>query len=152
MRLVRKNYQKASFEKPKSMKNFIIREENPLDEFHSETIICDDDGKEATSYCNPIVMLFNQIRLNNLDPTSLRQWIEGQPQDSALQNLMSKVDPQDIIATIKSRHLQSPCEIKAWAQYMDSSYSDLNTAIEEALAEQKKSVAAPVDVQPQTSE
>lgn len=132
-----RKYKEMEFNASVSQKNMVLREPSPVDSFHNETTIGEDDGLESVTFCNPIVMLFNQMRLDNIGEQSLRQWLEGQPEDSALKEILSKCSPEDVIATIKSRYLQSPSEIRAWAEYTAHNMDKFNDELKSAMEAQQ---------------
>lgn len=132
-----RKYKVMEFSSAVSQKNMVLREPSPIDSFHNEITIGEDDGEESVTFCNPIVMLFNQMRLDNIGEQSLRQWLEGQPEDSALKEILSKCNPEDVMATIKSRYLQSPSEIRAWAEYTAHNMEKFNNELKSALEAQQ---------------
>lgn len=133
MRKIREDYTPMVYQNHISQKNMVLREQSPVDPFHVESCIGSYDGEESQSFCNPIQMLFNQIRLDNIGEQSLKQWLEGQPEDSAIKELLSKCSPDDIMATIKSRYLQQPSEIRAWAEYTSHNMDKFNSELAAAL-------------------
>lgn len=77
----------------------------------------------------------------------------GQSRQSAsqIQQIMDKMSDDDLLATVRSRHIQAPSEIIAWskelsayAEHLESQAQDLIDA-ENAKQEVEKAVAAPAD-------
>lgn len=128
-----------------SYKNMALREQSPIDSFHQEEVIGSYDGEPSVSFVNPIQMLFNQIRLDNIGEQSLKQWLEGQPQDSAVAELLKKCDVDDIMDTIKSRYLQHPCEIRAWAEYCAHNMERFNSSVKDAIEQQQAQTSVNVE-------
>lgn len=106
------------------------------DPFYVEKQTCDRDNKEAKAYVDPIAILFDQQRLSNLGSGAVEQLIQRlATPTSPLAQLREKCSDDDLIATIKSRHLQAPCEIQAWAQYMSQNMEKFNAEIAKLAAE-----------------
>lgn len=77
----------------------------------------------------------------------------GQSKQSAsqIQQLMDKMSDDDLLATVRSRHIQSPSEIIAWskelsayAEHLEAQAQDL-IEVETAKQEAEKAVAASAD-------
>lgn len=77
----------------------------------------------------------------------------GQSRQSAsqIQQIMDKMSDDDLLATVRSRHVQSPSEIIAWskelsayAEHLETQAQDLIDA-ENAKQEAENAVAAPAD-------
>lgn len=77
----------------------------------------------------------------------------GQSKQSAsqIQQIMDKMSDDDLLATVRSRHIQAPSEIIAWskelsayAEHLESQAQELIDA-ETAKHEAEKAVAAPAD-------
>lgn len=80
----------------------------------------------------------------------------GQSRQSAsqIQQIMDKMSDDDLLATVRSRHIQSPSEIIAWskelsvyAEHLESRAKELIDA-ETAKQEAEKAAAAPADAAP----
>ena len=80
----------------------------------------------------------------------------GQSKQSAsqIQQIMDKMSDDDLLATVRSRYIQSPSEIIAWskelsayAEHLESQAQDL-IDIETAKQEAEKADAAPADAVP----
>lgn len=70
---------------------------------------------------------------------------------SQIQHIMDNMSDDDLLATVRSRHIQSPSEIIAWskelsayAEHLESQAQELIDA-ETAKQEAEKAVAAPAD-------
>ena len=101
------------------LKNTVLCESSPVDEFYSEKQVC-DDGKEAYKFCNPLYLLFNQQRLNKLGTMGIESWLSqfDMKKNNPLSELRKKCSDKDLATMIKSRHIQAPAEILAWSRYM----------------------------------
>ena len=73
---------------------------------------------------------------------------------SQIQQIMDKMSDDDLLSTVRSRHIQSPSEIIAWskdlsayAEHLESQAQELIDA-ENAKQDAEKAVAAPADAAP----
>lgn len=121
-----------------SLHSSILREPDVVDEFYTELSSPSDDGKESVSYVDPLYMLFNQERLNSLGEYGVKKFLEqfSQKEDS-LKELRSRVSDDDLVAMIKSRHLQSPSEITAWCRYIESNIDAFNKELQNLMQQQQ---------------
>lgn len=77
----------------------------------------------------------------------------GQSKQSAsqIQHIMDKMSDDDLLATVRSRHIQAPSEIIAWSRELSAYAEHLETQaqnlieVENAKQEAEKAVAAPAD-------
>ena len=77
----------------------------------------------------------------------------GQSKQSAsqIQQIMDKMSDDDLLATVRSRHVQAPSEIIAWSKELSAYAEDLEIqakeliAVENAKQEAEKAVAASAD-------
>lgn len=102
--------------------------------------VVNKDGSITIS--NDITLIFNQQRLENkLSATELREFIQRYtPNKSAY---TAQLDDETLLNTLKSRHIQSLSEMRAWAEYCMENYDSLIKEAEEkasAAAEEKASV------------
>lgn len=97
------------------------------------------DGTKAKTYIDPIYMLFNQERLNSIGNDAVQQWLKSLEnfKDNPLRELRSKCSDDDLMTMIKSRHLQQPCEILAWARYMQANMDEFTENVRNVVAEKK---------------
>lgn len=108
----------------------ILYQPSPVDEFaFNETIM--PDGSTALSYSDPIYLLFNQQRLEKNGSFAIQQWLQSLQTSSSsqLSELRSKCSDEDLISMIKSRHIQSPSELKSWLDYCSSNIEQFNTEL-----------------------
>lgn len=104
-----------------SKKHFISRKPSMIDPFGIEEKIpkhCKDKVK-SYSFLDPIYMAFNQQRLNQLGSGAAAEFIASLDfnRSSQMNELRKKCSDEDLLYMIKSRHLQNPCEIAAWAEF-----------------------------------
>lgn len=115
----------------------ILCTSSPVDEFaFNETIM--PDGSIALSYSDPIYLLFNQQRLDKNGSFAIQQWLQSLQSSlsSQLSQLRSKCSDEDLISMIKSRHIQSPSELKSWLDYCSSNIEQFNSEL--ALLQQEQ--------------
>ena len=94
----------------------------------------DKDGSITVS--NDITLIFNQQRLENkLTANELREYIQRYTPNKSVYT--AQLDDDTLLSTLKSRHIQSLSEMRAWAEYCMENYDSL---IKEA--EEKARVAA----------
>lgn len=92
------------------------------------------DGSVTVS--TDISLIFNQQRLENkLTASELREYIQRYTPNRSVYT--AQLDDETLLNTLKSRHIQSLSEMRAWAEYCMENYDSL---IQEA--EEKARVAA----------
>lgn len=73
------------------------------------------DGENITRYHTDVDLVLNQKRIDDSLLSSIVQgWRSTSPTDT------SKYSDEQLISSIKSRHLQSASEIQSWLNYIDS--------------------------------
>jgi hypothetical protein len=103
----------------------------------------DKDGSITIS--NDITLIFNQQRLENkLTANELREYIQRYTPNKSVYT--AQLDDDTLLSTLKSRHIQSLSEMRAWAEYCMENYDSL---IKEA--EEKARVAAEESAVEQTA-
>lgn len=81
------------------------------------------DGSHAVSLCSDVSLIFNQKRLDSLGADSIKHMIDNLSSGSdGLAKLRASCSDDDFISLVKSRHIQSPCELQAWNDYLDDNY------------------------------
>ena len=121
----------------------ILYQPSPVDEFaFNETVM--PDGSTAISYSDPIYLLFNQQRLEKNGSFAIQQWLQSLQSSSSsqLSQLRSKCTDEDLISMIKSRHIQSPSELKSWLDYCSSNIEQFNSELA-LLQEQQQTITEP---------
>lgn len=92
------------------------------------------DGSITIS--NDITLIFNQQRLENkMTASELREYIQRYTPNKSVYT--AQLDDDTLLSTLKSRHIQSLSEMRAWAEYCMENYDSL---IKEA--EEKARIAA----------
>lgn len=96
--------------------------------------VVNKDGSIVIS--NDISLIFNQQRLENkLTAAELREYIQYYTPNKSVYT--AQLDDDTLLNTLKSRHIQSLSEMRAWAEYCMENYDSL---IKEA--EEKARIAA----------
>lgn len=92
------------------------------------------DGSVVVS--SDISLIFNQQRLENkITASELREYIQRYTPNKSVYT--AQLDDDTLLSTLKSRHIQSLSEMRAWAEYCMENYDSL---IKEA--EEKARIAA----------
>ena len=91
-----------------------------------------------------ISLIFNQQRLENkLTASELREYIQRYTPNRSVYT--AQLDDETLLNTLKSRHIQSLSEMRAWAEYCMENYDSLIKEAEEkarVAAEEKARIAA----------
>lgn len=99
--------------------------------------VIDKDGSVTIS--TDISLIFNQQRLENkLTAGELREYIQRYTPNRSVYT--AQLDDEILLETLKSRHIQSLSEMRAWAEYCMENYDSLIREAEEkarAVAEEK---------------
>lgn len=103
------------------------------------TVIC-KDGSIAIS--TDISLIFNQQRLENkLTASELREYIQRYTPNKSVYT--AQLDDETLLDTLKSRHIQSLSEMRAWAEYcMENCDSLIKEAEEKARVAAEEKAAA----------
>lgn len=101
-----------------------------------------EDGSVTIS--TDISLIFNQQRLENkLTASELREYIQRYTPNKSVYT--AQLDDETLLNTLKSRHIQSLSEMRAWAEYCMENYDSLIKEAEEkarATAEEETTAAA----------
>lgn len=105
------------------------------------------DGSVVVS--TDISLIFNQQRLENkLTASELREYIQRYTPNKSVYT--AQLDDDTLLSTLKSRHIQSLSEMRAWAEYCMENYDSLikeaeekaRLAAEQAASEQATAASA----------
>lgn len=84
----------------------------------------------STVISSDITLIFNQQRLENkLTASELREYIQRYTPNKSVYT--AQLDDDTLLSTLKSRHIQSLSEIRAWAEYCMEKYDSLIKEAEE---------------------
>lgn len=100
------------------------------------------DGSVVVS--TDISLIFNQQRLENkITASELREYIQRYTPNKSVYT--AQLDDDTLLSTLKSRHIQSLSEMRAWAEYCMENYDSLIKEAEEKarLAAEEKAIADP---------
>ncbi len=102
--------------------------------------VVNEDGSIVIS--NDISLIFNQQRLSNkLTATELREYIQRYTPNRSVYT--AQLDDDTLLNTLKSRHIQSLSEMRAWAEYcMENCDSLIKDAEEKARITAEENAAA----------
>ena len=119
----------------------IFREKSLMDDFYTEKTISSVDGTDVVRYVDPIHTLLNQKRLESLGldsmNTLIKQINDNLGHTDQLQQLRSHVSDDDLLATIKSRHINNLTDLHQWSKYMTSSKDKFSQRINDAVQKMK---------------
>ena len=92
-----------------------------------------------------ISLIFNQQRLENkLTASELREYIQRYTPNRSVYT--AQLDDDTLLSTLKSRHIQSLSEMRAWAEYCMENYDSLiKEAEEKARLDAEAAEAAAAD-------
>lgn len=97
------------------------------------------DGSITVS--TDISLIFNQQRLENkLTASELREYIQRYTPNKSVYT--AQLDDETLLNTLKSRHIQSLSEMRAWAEYCMENYDSLIKEAEEKARLAAESAAA----------
>lgn len=100
-------------------------------------------GKDGSiTVSNDISLIFNQQRLENkLTANELREYIQRYTPNRSVYT--AQLDDDTLLNTLKSRHIQSLSEMRAWAEYCMENYDSLIKEAEEKarIAAEERSAA-----------
>lgn len=106
----------------------------------------DKDGSITIS--TDISLIFNQQRLENrLTASELREYIQRYTPNKSVYT--AQLDDETLLNTLKSRHIQSLSEMRAWAEYCMENYDSLiKEAEEKARLAAELAAAEPAAAEP----
>lgn len=109
-------------------KNVVLGESNLIAELQYEKTT--EKGQEPSyRWTSDVTLLFNQERIaNSLSPEQVRQWLISLRKPSSTIDY-SGVSDELIMATIKSRHIQSMSELQAWTNELLERAEDLESSV-----------------------
>lgn len=97
------------------------------------------DGSVVVS--SDISLIFNQQRLENkLTASELREYIQRYTPNKSVYT--AQLDDDTLLSTLKSRHIQSLSEVRAWAEYCMENFDSLIKEAEEKARLDAEAAAA----------
>lgn len=118
------------------LKNIILRQKEIVDNFCRQEIDS-SCGKKVTRIVDPVQVLLNQDRLNEvLGNTASKHFVDSfrNQKIDPFAELKKQCSDDDLKVMIKSRHLQAPAEILAWAKYMQNNVDLFTSEVQKLLA------------------
>lgn len=117
-------------------------EKSLVDSFYTE-VHDSKDGKKSVSFHDPIRMLFNQERLDQLGPAAVQRWLETlqQAKSSPINELRKHCDDNMLMELIKSRHVQSMSELQAYAEYHSQNMNEFKSEVQKLILSKQAEVA-----------
>lgn len=99
-------------------------------------------GKDGSiTISTDISLIFNQQRLENrLTASELREYIQRYTPNRSVYT--AQLDDETLLNTLKSRHIQSLSEMRAWAEYCMENYDSLIKEAEEKARLDAEAAAA----------
>lgn len=118
------------------MSNVVTAEKSLVHEFYVEEQVSNEDGSPMFQVSDPIYLLFNQQRLNSIGAGAVQMWLQemSAAASSPLSELRKQCSDDDLLTMVKSRHLQSPSEIHAWAQFMTANMDKFQSEVAKLIA------------------
>lgn len=102
------------------------------------TVNCKDG---SITISTDISLIFNQQRLENkLTASELREYIQRYTPNKSVYT--AQLDDDTLLSTLKSRHIQSLSEMRAWAEYCMENYDSLIKEAEEKARLDAETAAA----------
>lgn len=81
---------------------------------------------DLVSVTNDIYLLLNQNRLSALGDDNVKKILDSiGSQNSAMSELRKNVSDSDLLSFCKSRYIQTPSELRAWSNYLNTEMSEL---------------------------
>lgn len=129
----------------------IVLEELPTEPFRFEKIGTEEN--ESIRIRSDVSMLLHAADMAKKYGTGFVQSMIDmrRPKSSDVQSQMDQMSDDQILDTVKSRHLQSPSEIIAWSEYLVSQAKDLEQEAER-LALEKEAQGLASSAEDSTSE
>ncbi len=128
----------------------IVLEELPTEQFRFEKTGTDDN--ECVRIRSDVSMLLHSVDMAKKYGTGFVQSMINmrRPKSSALQSQMDQMSDDQILDTIKSRHLQSSSELIAWSEHLVEQAKDIEQeaerlAIEKEISDASSSVESQSD-------
>lgn len=127
------------------MSNVVTMEKSLVHEFYVEEQVSNEDGSPMLQVSDPIYLLFNQQRLNTIGAGAVQLWIQEMSAvaSSPLAELRRQCSDDDLLTMVKSRHLQSPSEIHAWAQFMTANMDKFQSEVAKLVAAKQADESQP---------
>lgn len=116
-----------------------VRQPSLVDDFYYRESVDDIHGGKLYECGHPLYMLFNQERLDRLGPAAVQQWLKTLESsgNNATNQILKKVSDDDLLAMVKSRHIQHPCELERYLNDLNERADLFNSEVAKIVAQQK---------------
>lgn len=116
-----------------------VRQPSLVDDFYYRESVDDIHGGKVYQCSHPLYMLFNQERLDRLGPAAVEQWLKSLESsgNNAANQILKKVSDDDLLAMVKSRHIQHPCELERYLNDLNERADLFNSEVAKVVAQQK---------------
>lgn len=84
------------------------------------TLLCDEfiqSTHKLRIITSDINYLFNQMRLDNIGLDNINKWLSSLTPTQS-QSITKNMSDDDILAFVKSRHIQSASELLSWSEFL----------------------------------
>lgn len=140
-----------------NLKNCVAREPSMMDKFYCFSST-DNDGEKSLHLGDDLHLLLNRKFMSHVNPSTIADWVSTlRPTvSSSLNSSLSKLTDEQLSSFVKSRHIQAPCELLAWSNYLQdmtdkvesevkNTYNEAMEAVKELQAsdDESKVVASP---------
>lgn len=125
---VRKDIADYKFNPACTVNNTKLVQPSIMQSFMAETIEVKSGDRiiKALSFVDDIYLLFNQRRLASAGADTINAWLNTlQSRSDSLSQLRSKCSDSDLMKICKSRFIQSPSELLAWSDYLNTNYESI---------------------------
>jgi len=114
--------------------------------------IDDTDETRPVRYTSDIrLLLHNKDLASRAGVSVASKFAQSKQSASQIQQIMDKMSDDDLLATVRSRHIQAPSEIIAWSKELSAYAEHLESQAQELIEtetvkqEAEKAVAAPAE-------
>lgn len=116
-----------------------LRVPSPVEDFYREEVDTPLGTCKAVTYRNDIYMILNQKRLDSMTLAQFSDYLDHDRTASSLSQYRAKMTDAQLHQFVKSRYIQHPSELRAWATYLDIEYSkeikNLQVAVDAASSD-----------------
>ena len=99
-----------------------LRQPSLVEDFYKQSFPTPHGSCDAVCFRTDVYMLFNQDRLDRMTQSQLSAWLDNQAPTDSLISLRNQMSDAQLHQFIKSRYIQSPSELKAWASYIETQF------------------------------
>lgn len=130
----------------------IVLEALPTEPFRFETVGPEDEENEAVRIRSDVSMLLHAADMSKKYGTGFVQSMFDmhRPKSSCLQSQMDHMSDDQILDTIKSRHIQSPSELIAWSEYLIDQAKSIEDEASRIALEREAAAQEPDTPEPQS--